>query len=581
MRRPTFILAGLLLSFSLALLAAEPAAETRELPRPQWAWGALGFKNIDGTLTKLALYCDRVATNSGALARLSLTTILFPVPMEDGLKKDGPAVIFFLDPGLVGGQRGEKALLLSVTDPVVLKESLEAVFGATMKDGLLQVTVPRGFTEPDATLLIKLAPAGLLVAPNAQILKELETVAGGKSAAQFVDANGPDVVAEVSFEVLRRIEQKRLDDLLGQVLKATTVAAPSAAGQVEDGQQRLQTFLKELNRLELHASIEAQEIRLTSRLRALADTELSQRWDRAPEPPAGTWNLWCNPETALFVTGRFPAVWAYSEKDTAAWLAKYLPTDSAPGRTAQEALARELSAWLGQFGGDLAVAVRVNQEGAFFPVTMLGAKGDADILAGFEKFLPPTAALLAERLRTNLQLPGDAPIPAVLEKTGDGQTGAARHAVKFQDPKAEAWAKQRFEAMSGWPLEFSVRRAAGGLVMGWGKGADACIGAEPLAGADAAKPFGVLPEGTVGSALLHPAAVMRVFLRQWCRLDDGATQRVLKDLPNTPLCLFWGQGDGAVQLELRAPVESLRTPMESYLRMLKEGFDPGAKPANE
>jgi hypothetical protein len=94
-------------------------------------------------------------------------------------------------------------------------------------------------------------------------------------------------------------------------------------------------------------------------------------------------------------------------------------------------------------------------------------------------------------------------------------------------------------------------------------------------------PFGVLPENTAGCALLHPAAVMRVFLRQWCHLDDAATQRVLNGLGNTPLCAYWGQGDGAVQLELRAPVESLRTGMESYLRMLKEGFDPGAKATNK
>lgn len=579
MRRTHFPLLVSIVCCSVSLLAAEPAAETRELPRPQWAWGTLGFRNIDDTLTQLAQYCDRVATNSGALARLSLTTVLFPVPMEDGLKKDGPAVIFFLDPAQAGGRRDEKALLLSVADPAVLRESLEAVFGANMKDGQLQVTVPRGFTEPDATLLIKLVPAGLLVAPNAQILKELEAVAGAKGAAQFVDASGPDVVAEVNFDVLRRIEQKRIEDLLSKALKATTVAAPAAAGQVEEGQQRLQNFLKELDRLELRASIKAREIRMDTRLRALANTELSQRWDRAPEAPAGTWNLWCSDETALFVTGRFPAVWACAEKDTTAWLAKYLPMESAPGRAAQEAVARELSAWLGQLGGDLAFAVRVNQEGAFFPLTMFGAKGEADNLAGFEKFLTPAATLLAERLRANFQLPADAPVPAVLEKTGDGQTDVTRHAVKFQDAKAEAWARERFEKMSGWPLEFSMRRVVGGLVLGWGKGAEASLTVGPTVRADALPPFGVLPEGTAGCALLHPTAVMRVFLRQWCRLDDAATQRVLNGLTNAPLCVYWGQGDGAVQLELRAPVESLRTGVESYLRMLKEGFDPGAKAA--
>jgi hypothetical protein len=581
MRRTHFAFVVSIVFLSFSLRAAEPAEEARELPRPQWAWGTLAFRNVEDTLTQLAQYFDRVATNSGALARLSLTTVLFPVPMEDGLKKDGPALIFFVDPGLAGGQRGEKALLLSVADPKVLKESLEAVFGADMKEGLLQVTVPRGFNEPDATLLIKLAPAGLLVAPNAQILKELETVAGAKGAAQFIGANGPDVLAEVNFDVLRRIEQQRLEDLLGRAVKATSLAAPTAASQVEEGQQRLQKFLKELDRLELSARIEAREIRLTAQLRALADTELSQRWDRAPEAPAGTWNLWCNPETALFVTGRFPAAWAFAEKDTAVWLAKYMPTEGAPGRAAQEAAARELSAWLGQLGGDLAFEVRANQEGSFFPLTMFGVKGEADVLAGFEKLLTPTATLLAERLRTDFELPGDAPVPAVLEKTGDAQTGVARQTVKFQDPKAEAWAKKRFEAMSGWPLEFSMRHAAGGLVLGWGKGADACIAAEPAVRGDGHNPFGVAPKGTAGCALLQPATVMRVYLRQWCHLDEAATQRVLNGLANTPLCAYWGQGDGAVQLELRAPVESLRTGMESYLRMLKEGFDPGVKPAKE
>ncbi len=573
------VLALSTLSLSLLLYAVEPAPAVPALPRPPWAWAVLGLKNIDGTLTQLAEYCDRAATNSGALARLSLTTLLFPVPMEDGLKKDGPAVIFFLDPGQAGGRRDEKALLLSVADQALLKESLEIVFGATMKDNYLQVSVPRGFTEPDATLLIRLVPGGLLVAPNDQILKELENLANGKDAASFLAADGPDAVAELNFEVLRRFEQKRLNDLMGQALKATTLAAPSAAGQVEDGQQRLQAFLRDLDRLELRAHIKAKEIRLATRLYALADTELAQRWDRAPEVPAGTWNLWCGAETALFVTGRFPACWAYPEKDTAAWLARYLPMDSAPGQAAQATVARALSAWLGQLGSDLAFAVQVNPEGAFFPLTLLGAKSDADAMAGFDGFLAPATTLLGERLRTDFKVPAEQPIPAVLEKTSDGPAGVVRHTVRFQDAKVETWAKERFGPASGWPLEFSARRAAGGLVLGWGKGAEACIAVEPAVRGDGAMPFGALPEGTAGCALVHPVAVMRIFLRQWCHLDEAATQRVLNGLANTPVLAFWGQGDGAVQLELRAPVESLRTGLEGYLRMLREGFDPGAKPA--
>jgi len=567
--------------FAFVLHAAEPTERERTLPRPSWAWGVLGLRNIDGTLAQLARYCDRAATNSGALVRLSLSTLLFPVPLEDGLKKDGPAVIFFLDPGQAGGRKDEKALLLPVSDPALLKESLEAVFGATMQENRLQVSVPRGFTEPDATLLIRLAPGGLLVAPNAQILKELETLAGGKDASQFVAADGPDAVAELNFEALRRIERKRLDDFMERTFKATALAAPSAAGQVEDGQQRLQKFLRELDRLEVHARIEAKEIRLASRLRALADTELAQRWDRAPDAPAGTWNSWCGAETALFVTGRFPAAWACPEKDTAAWLARYLPADSAAGQAAQAACARTLSAWLGQLDGDLACAVQVDAEGAFFPLTLFGAKNDADVLAAFDAFLAPAATSLAERLRADFKLPADQPLPAVLEKMPDGPTGVVRHTLKFQEAKVEAWARERLGAVGGWPPEFCARRATGGLVLGWGRGAETCVAAEPVARGAGAALFPEPPEGTAGCALLHPVAAMRVFLRQWCHLDEAATRRVLDGLANTPLSAFWGQGDGAVQLELRVPVESLRTALEGYLRMLKEGFDPDAKPATE
>lgn len=579
MRRLSVALPTLLLFMALSVRAAEPEPAQRVLPRPSWAWGTLGMRNIEGTLSNLALYCDRVATNSGALARLSLSTLLFPVPMEEGLKKDGAAVIFFLDPGLVGGAKGEKALILEVQDPALLKESLEAVFGVNMKDQLLEVSVPRGFTEPDANLMIKLVPAGLLVAPNEQILKELESLAGKDGAVGFVDPMGPDVVAEVNVEVLRRVEQRSLENALAQALKATAVASPSSVGQVTEGQQQLQKFLKELERVEFQAQVDARGIRVQTSLRALADTELAMRWQALGEPPLKRWVRWCDPETALFVTGRFPSIWACSEKDVGQWMGKYLPMESAPGRVAQESVARELASWLQQLEGDVALAVQVDREGAFFPLTLFAGKADGQVSESLEKLLPAIVSLLSERLRTQFELPGDAIAPAVLEKGETSPTGVTVHSVRFQNPALEEWAKHRFGGISGWPLQISLRRSVEGVVLGWGKGAEVCLAAEPEVRGDADDPLGLLPGGSTGCALLHPLPVMRAYLRQGKHLDEGSVEAILNGLGNTPLRVCWGQGDGTVFLELHAPAEALRTVISGYMNYLKQGFDPAAPPA--
>lgn len=580
MRRFQTALVVLFLSCSM-LTAAEPAAVEYELPRPEWAWGTVGLRSIEGSLGKLAAYCDRIAANSGAFARLSLATWLFSVPLEEGLNKDGPAVVFLLDPGQVGGAKGEKALILSVTDAELLKESLEAVFGEDMKNGEMQVAVPRGFTEPDANLLIKLTSSGLLVAPTKAILKELEKLAGKKGAASFMDPKGSDVTMELNIEIFRRIEQRRLDAMLGNLTKGAGVAAPAAAAKITEGQQRLQKFLKELSRLEVDLAITAQQVGAKARLRAFPNTECALRWSPCPAPPVGTWNSWCDPDVAIFVAGPFPAIWAYPEQEIAKWLAKYLPMESAQGRGAQADVARELAALFTQLDGDMALAVRVDQKGVWFPLTMFGGTEDGQLNEGFEKLLKPVAVLLAEQMRTHFELPAEAPLPAVLEKKSDGPQGITRHAVRFKDPKVEAWAKKNFSYVCGWPLEFSSRRSGSGMILGWGHGADALLKMEPAVRGDGRKPIGLLPKGTAGGALLHPVTIMRFYLLQIRGVDQANAQAILKGLPNTPVNMYWGQGEGALQLELKVPVDAPRSVASGYLNYLKMDFDPEGDPAAE
>jgi hypothetical protein len=551
--------------------AGQASSGTR-LPQARWALGTLAIRNLGGAFDLLAASCDAVAANSGPLARLSLMSWLFPVPLDDGFDPDGAALVFFLDPG-VAGASGEKAFLLPVADVAVVKAALEASFGVKERDGVFKATLPQGLNEPDKALLIRVAGKKLLAAPNAELLKELADLAGEHGAAAFVDPKGPDAVVDVDLAALRRQKQNELETALGWAVKLAGQAYPDTAPSLAQWQARLLERAKELGRLEVRVSLQDRSVAILARLETLPNTDLAQRWEKEPARPALAWLPWCTPETAAFVTGSLPpALAAVKEETLAALLQRFCPLDGDGTQAVQARGGKGLSEFLALLGGEAACSLVVQPDGSWHPCVMLGARDTASASKALDEVLAAGTEVLGHRLRAEFKLPAHAPPPVSIRKAAPAEDAPARHELGFNAPEVEQEAKDALARLCGWPLEFSSRAVAPGLIVGGGRGAEALLAANPKP--VAANPLGPLPPGTAGCALVRPATGLKVYLRSVRGLPEATVEELLKGLSDAPLQASWGLGGGGVHVRLVAPVEALRTGVECYLRLLRQGFDP-------
>jgi hypothetical protein len=203
---------------------------------------------------------------------------------------------------------------------------------------------------------------------------------------------------------------------------------------------------------------------------------------------------------------------------------------------------------------------------------MLGAREGAAASTAFDEAVAAGAEVLAYRLRAEFKLPANAPPPVSIKKAAPAEGAPARHELEFNAPEVEKEAKDALAQLCGWPLELSSRATAPGLIVGGGRGAGALLAAGPKPAA--ANPWGPLPPGTAGCALVRPATGLRVYLRSVRGLPEPALEELLKGLSDAPLQASWGLGGGGVHVRLVAPVQALRTGVECYLRLLRQGFDP-------
>lgn len=221
-------------AFSAAVLAcaifcAENPAEVKPAQDvPDFALGVLTFRELGGSLEKAGLYANQLLPNSSALAKQIAMTYLFSLPVDAGLKQDGLARIYALDP-ISTGLQNERALALSVADAAAVKTALVGAYGAPVEaDGVMTFTLPQPLPQPDKTLLIKFVGDRLLAAPNAVVLNKLEAYEKAHPGPLALKA---DVVASIRVGAIK----KSFGELIELTLDALIdLVADEQAAQLRD-----------------------------------------------------------------------------------------------------------------------------------------------------------------------------------------------------------------------------------------------------------------------------------------------------------------------------------------------------------
>lgn len=236
-RRIQFLVLSLvwLLAASPVFLAhgAEPA---KPADVPDWALGALEFRELGKGLDKAGAYASRVVPNSAELAKQIAANQLFDLPLDAGLKLDAPAAIYWFGPAL----RGDRASVLPVSDAAAVKRALAAAYGPPAEtNGVLTFTLPQPLPEPDKTLLVKIAGERVLTAPNLLVLRKLEDFLEQRKPLPLPPARGEG--AQQPADALLTLKVPTLKRMYGDMLAASLDLGISLATQNKDEADRLRT----------------------------------------------------------------------------------------------------------------------------------------------------------------------------------------------------------------------------------------------------------------------------------------------------------------------------------------------------
>jgi hypothetical protein len=587
--------------FSPALLAfaalaafspegAEPAPGERAagaVPCPEWATATLALRNLGGSFERLSQYCDLAAANSGALVRLTATSWLFPIPLEGGLDPNGPALVFLLDPD-APGRAFDKALVLPVAEAAGVREALKNAFGVAEQDGLMKVLIPQGFNEPDKTMLIRVTERAVLAAPGEFLLKELAQFVDPKGVAAGLAPNGPDAIAVMNLRAWQRLRARRLETILGWAVGAASLAWPSAAEQFRAFSASALEKAGELDRLELRASLSGGNLKLDAFVHALPNTALAAGWQRPLPQPADTWLPWLTDQTALFVTGAVPSKSLPGDQQFRELLLRLVPPRQESETAAREKLSQAWGAVLAGLDGQAAYSMVSRPDGGFYPSLLLSSRDGASARDAFRELLKLAAEAWGERLAASgaaLKSDADPRLAVKVVTSGPTKVGAESAEVLIRDGLLAEPVRQLVAICCGWPPKVYLRATSAGLWLGWGNEHPQLLTwSEPEAATRAAKAEAPrdLPPDAAGWALLRPATALRGWLPFMARLGPETVARLLDQLPDAPVRASWGGSEGRIYARLEVPAEALRTGLECYLRLLREGFDPlgnlGAKP---
>lgn len=285
--------AGRLFSSVLLILICGSVlgGEAKPVEVPEWALGVLTIRQIGGSLDKLGNYASKIYPASGELAKKFASNKMFPdVPLNAGLKADGSALIYALDP-VRTGQQNERAMILPVADANAVKQALVTTLGMPSDEkGVLTFTIPQPLPNPDKTILAKFVRTNLLTAPNAVMLKALEDFLGARDAGALAASD-----ADATFT----LKVANVKQSYGDLLQQSAEVGAAKAGQTPEQQEIIKSQLNEAlstlwqtDTVEVKLSFDAEKstAALEFGVTALADSALGKTLTGAPASVTGKLN---------------------------------------------------------------------------------------------------------------------------------------------------------------------------------------------------------------------------------------------------------------------------------------------------
>ncbi|MCW8133328.1 MAG: hypothetical protein KIS92_23490 [Planctomycetota bacterium] len=555
----------LLLSVFSLRAADEPA------PMPDDALAMIAIREQGASFDRLVDWCGKIVANSGALAKQTLTSALFPIPAQDGVDPKAPAVVFWLDtqPNLLNGP-GDQAIVLGVSDAKVLREAVRAVFGGEEEDGVLHATLAQGFDKPERTLAIRVDEKWAWVAPDNAALKKLMDAAGGRGARAFLPAGAPDASMRVNLDLLRRRHKPEFEKLLALGETLGGKAAPEAAEDVARARKGIADRAGELAALDLSLSCSAEALEFGAQVKALPGSELFNAWSRPAGGEGATLALALPAETPL--SAAFAPHAAVQPRAG-------LPGEGPPAAPAAPDWIAPLLKLQRMADRGAGVRVAATEASATQILIALGASEPAQAEAALKDALDAIVKFSGECARPMMKLKEGDPVPFELTTLPEAELAGAK--VKgwslgmAKDYRLIPGLEKIYLRSIGWPFEIRCAVTDQGLLVAAGKETEAALKAalENAAKAKAGEAT-KFAEGETVAFELRPVGVLRVLLNAVLDPDVIEAAQFTDRLEDVPVSVKAGASGGAGRMQLRLPAKAVKAAMDAYLRLDRANIDP-------
>lgn len=553
--------------FCATLWAAEP--QPAPAPWPEQTLAVLTLRQQGASFDRLVEWCGRIVANSGAIVKQTVTSAVFPIPVNEGVDPNGPAAVLLLDtqPDLTQGL-GEQAFVLAVSDAKALREAVRAVFGGEEKDGVLSASIPQGFDKPERKLAIKIEDKWAWIAPDEALLKKLVAAAGGRGAAAFLDAGATEAALKVNLKLLREKHQTEFQKLLAAAQAMSGSLAPQAVGSVEALRAGALARAQELETLELAIGFEGEALDFSAQLKALPGTALFNVWSREPgKAPALQHTV---PAGALTLQARAPVL--AQREPRAGEPAEAPPAGSGTQGAVLSALLklRELA------DGGASVTLADAGSGGAQLIAALGTSQPDRAAVAVQDALQAIVVFSCELARPLMHLKEGAPAPFELKPLPEQEV----HGVKvrgFQIAMTAGYKllpelEQVYQRSMDWPLSVRFAVVKDGLLLAAGKQHDAAMLAslqKNAAGSGTAQ-----AQADALDTSVRPVGVLKMLLN--AVLDPAIVEaaQFTERLEDAPIGIGAGSSAGAGRFRLRLPSKAVKAVMDLYLRLDRANIDP-------
>jgi hypothetical protein len=559
----------LLLLVSTGAVAAE---KTEPAPMPANALAMITIRQQGGSFDRLVNWCGKVVSNSGALARQTLSTALFPIPAQDGVDPNAPAVVFYLDTqaNLADGL-GDQALILGVSDAKALKDAVKAVFGGEEKDGVLHASIPQGFDKPERKLVIRVDAKWAWVAPDEAALKALSETAGDKGAGAFLAADAPDAAIRLNLDLLRRQHKAELEKILGFVEAVGGKLAPQATDSIAAVRTKALDRTRDLEALELSVRFHDDLLDLGASVKALPGTDLFLNWSRKP---GGT------PSALPLALPEAAAILRTSPRE----LVHREPRAGAPEDTGL--VPAQSGGWLAPIlklqnlaDGGSGISMVSTEAGAAQLVAALGSSDPAKAEAALKEALDAVVKFSCDCARPMMNLKDGDPAPFELQPLPEQEvSGAKVRGFQIGMPanyKLLPALEKIYSRTVGWPLPVRYAATKQGLLVASGKDCDAALKAALEKAASAKEgEASKLPVGSSVSIELQPVAVLRALLNAALDPDTVDAAQFTEKLEDAPIKLSAGAAEGCGSVRLNLPAKAMKAVTDLYFKLERANIDP-------